>query len=414
MRPGHSPHVGLVRRRRSAGKKLLLPSEVDPVFRFDEGAISPLTGHRAAGDGNLPLATSAQIAVALLAPPTGAHETRKLRDYLGENAETKAGRRAYDVLLRFVGQVQAGKRQKDESWDQAVAYAGKMRPGAVDALKNLAPAYRRADALALSYGERWRSTLAARSFLLVLASICSGLFGGLFPSLSIVTLPLQFLVAMAVFTDGRHAARQRWREKWIEYRRLAENFRVTRFLLLCGAPAYGGDSDWVDWATRNALRTAAPYDAPDQIGAEILDHLVEVEIGGQIAYHHAAYRRFRSLDAHIRRAATFALIAFGALGAGLVALALFGGSQLHVSIGSVGLALSAAPTLYAALNGVRRDLDVARQASRSAAIALALRRLVSAIAEAPANAATAKAAALRAAAIMREDLDDWRGVVSVL
>ena len=71
---------------------------------------------------------------------------------------------------------------------------------------------------------------------------------------------------------------------------------------------------------------------------------------------------------------------------------------------ALSLALSAAPGLYAALDGLRGRLDVARQAQRSGRIAAGLRRLARELADAPPSAALARAAALRAANIMGEDV----------
>src|ERR1019366_9660028 len=68
-------------------------------------------------------------------------------------------------------------------------------------------AYARADALALIFGKRWRSTLVARSLLLLLASVVSGLTGALFPKLSMVTIPIQVAVTVLIFIDGRPTRR---------------------------------------------------------------------------------------------------------------------------------------------------------------------------------------------------------------
>jgi hypothetical protein len=300
---------------------------------------------------------------------------------------------------------------------RTLAVARQARPGALGAVEAMHAAHTRADALALAFGKRWRSTLVARSLLLLLASVCSGLIGALFPRLSVVTIPIQAAVTVLIFIDGRRAARNRWREKWIEYRRLAEALRAERFLALCGvAPARASGSDWVDWMAHRAARAAAPFDVlGDAAAPAVIAHLTGVEIGEQIAYHRDAFRRFRRLDYRIRRAAVIALCAFVALGAALGALALAPYQVIPVSFASaIGLAFTAAPMLYATLNSVRRDLDVIRQAARSAEIAAGLKRLARAIASAPATAEVGSAAGLRAAEIMRNDVSSWHGVIKVL
>ena len=259
--------------------------------------------------------------------------------------------------------------------------------------------------------------LVARSFLLLLASVCSGLIGTLFSSLSVVTIPIQAVITILIFVDERRAARNRWRGKWIEYRRLAESLRAARFLILCGAtPARAIETDWVEWLTRRAARGTEPFDAlNDGAAPAVIAHLADVEIGGQIAYHHAAFRRFRRLDHRIRRAAIIALGAFVALGAALAALTFAHFHVISVSLTSaISLAFMAAPALYATLNSVRRDLDVVRQAARSAEIAADLKRLAGALTRVPQTAEMAAAAGLRAAEIMRNDVSSWHGVVEIL
>ena len=148
----------------------------------------------------------------------------------------------------------------------------------------------------------------------------------------------------------------------------------------------------------------------------MLDHLRNIEIADQIAYHHAAFRRFRRLDARLRRAAVVALAATMALGAVFAVLALVGiGTSSTVPlIAALSLSLSAAPALHTALDSLRDRLDVARQARRSGRIAAGLRRLAHALSDAPPSPALARAAALRAAAIMGEDVERWGHVVGVV
>jgi hypothetical protein len=396
---------------------LIVSSTTDSVFWFDSGGARPLAAGARRNDEPLSSATSELIASVALAPPRGRHETLELADYLAEDSDVNVERHGYDMLLWLIGQRADAVGTPDNSWERALAVARQTRPGALGAVEALRAAHARADALAIAFGKRWRSTLVARSFLLLLASICSGLIGTLFPWLSVVTIPIQAAVTVLIFVDQRHAAHNQWRAKWIEYRRLAETLRVGRFLALCGvAPARDVEADWVEWVTRRAARAAAPFDAlKEAAAAAVIAHLVDVEIGDQIAYHRDAFRRFRRLDHRIRRAAIIALCAFVALAAALAALPLAHFNVISVSFTSaISLAFMAAPTLYATLNSVRRDLDVVRQAARAAEIAAALKRLAGAMASAPATTETAGAAGLRAAEIMRNDVSSWHGVVEVL
>jgi hypothetical protein len=362
-------------------------------------------------------ASASNIARALLSPPRTFREATKLRDYQNEDSRATTKRFAYDLLLRIIGEPAASAPAPDRSWEAAAALAKKARPGATPGIDVLDREYRRADAQALAYGQRWRSTLATRSFMLLLGSVMSGLVGTLFPSLVVVTVPIQVFATGMIFADRRFASRHRWREKWIDYRRLAEAARVGRFCLLADAQPPGMGSDtWLGWRLRRAVRSAPPPGAlREESAAVVLDHLREVEIASQIAYHHAAFRRFRRLDAALKRAATVALFSTVGLGFVFAVFALAGIKTWTIPLTSaLSLALSAAPGLYAALDGLRGQLDVARQAQRSGRIAAGLRRLARDLAEAPPSAALARAAALRAANIMSEDVSSWERVMGIV
>ena len=362
-------------------------------------------------------ATPELLAGALLAPPRGLVERRKLRDYQSEDVRVRPKRFEYEVLLRLIGERSADAGVEDDAWDRAarVNAAASVDRGAT--LGRLRAEYERADALALAYGRRWRSTLAARSFLLFGANLVSGLIGSLFPELSLVTLPIQFAVSGLLFLDQRVSGRRRWRGKWIDYRRAAEATRIARFCVLAGAPLLGSTPrSWIDWRLERILRrgeSAPPLSEAD--AAAFLAYLREVEIERQIVYHRAAFRRFRRLNAHLRRAAVVTLLATIGLGAALAIVAIVGVSTKKIPVlGAIGLALTAGPGLYAALNGLRGQLDVERQASRAARIGLALRGLRRALDGAPPSATLARAAATRAAEIMHDDVSSWDRVMEIV
>jgi hypothetical protein len=362
-------------------------------------------------------ATPDTLAGALLAPPRGAIERRKLIDYFAEDVRASGRRFEYELLLRLIGERSPETQGPDDAWDRAAAFNAGASVDRGATLARLAAEYRRADALALGYGRRWRSTLAARSFLLFGANLLSGLIGTLFPTLSVVTLPLQFAITALLYLDQHVSGRGRWRAKWIDYRRAAESVRIARFCILAGAPLMrSAPPSWIDWRLAGLLASvdgAAPL--ADRDAAAFLAYLGEVEIDRQIAYQRGAFRRFRRLNARLRRAAVFTLLATIGLGGALAIVAAVGVSAMKIPLlGAIGLALSAGPGLYAALNGLRGQLDVERQAARSARIGLALRRLRRARAGAPANATLARAAASRAAEIMHDDVSSWDRVMEIV
>ena len=411
--------AALVSGRDFAGIPVSLPALVAepggaPRLAIAAGAEPTLDGApRRRGDAE---ATPAAIAEALLSPPRRLADRRSLVAYQREDPRSRAYRYEYALLLRLIGEPKERAGAADDSWARAAAANAAASVDRGAALEALRRDYARADALALAYGRRWRSTLAARSFLLFAANFASGFVGALFPSASPVTVPLQFAATGLLYLDQIVARRSRWRVKWIDYRRAAEAARIARFCVLAGvAPPEAGSGSWVDWRLARALRGAPAAGLAEGDAAGFLAYLVEVEIEPQIAYHRGAYRRFRRLDARLRRAATTILLASAALGAVLAAVALSGLLRAPVSLlAAVGLALSAGPGLSAALNGLRNQLDVVRQAARSARIGLALRRLRRALDGAPPSAALARSAASRAAEIMLDDVSAWDRAMEIV
>jgi hypothetical protein len=377
-----------------------------PHALFDDGRRAALAPIKASTENLLD---------AVFAPPGGVGEMGRLLDYLAEDPSKRVRRSGYALLLRATGsRPQSSQPPRPDPWLRALDLAAGQGAGTRAALESLHAACTRADAVAVSYGERWRSSLVGQSLTLAIANLTSGLIGALFPKLAFATIPIQFATTIVIFLDKRVATRGRWRAKWLEYRTLAEQLRVERFLALCGAVSLStGASHWVEWlVNRVAYPVARP---PEGSTPAALQYLVDVEMADQIDYHQGASQRFGGVDRRIRGVATTAFVGLLSLAAVVTVLAF---TPYAVGTGSpwsaVGLALSVAPGLQATLNGVRRDLDVARQFERSARIARNLKDLAAAIAREPQDAATARAAARRAADIMNDDVKGWRTVYEIL
>ena len=385
--------------------RLLLPSSLAlPTLSFD--VAPPAREERTASPTNLAAAT--------LAPPRGARQRAALAAYQIERLGGRPYRIEYDLLLRLIGERPPSSEGEDDSWIRAAELEDAESGAGLAALRR---EYERADALALAYGRRWRSRLAARSFLLFAANLSSGVIGALFPRLSAYTLFLQIVATGLIFVDQFVSRRGRWRGKWLDYRRLAEALRIARFCLLAGAPLpVATPPTWIDWRVVRALRAAAaPGETTAARARAFMAFLCEVEIDRQIEYHASAHRRFRRMDARLRRTAAVALIATIALGAAFALADVTGVKRVPFPLMSaVGLAVSAGPGLFAALNGLRLQLDLARQAERSARLGVALRRLRRAIAAAQPSPALARAAAFRAAEIMHGDVLAWDRVMEIV
>ncbi|MGO9768002.1 MAG: hypothetical protein ACLPSW_00310 [Roseiarcus sp.] len=362
-------------------------------------------------------ASPESLAAALLAPPRRPLERRKLRDYQSEDIRARPKRFEYEILLRLIGERTADAGGEDDAWDRAAKLNAALSVDHSATLGRLQAEYERADALALAYGRRWRSTLAARSFLLFAGNVASGLIGAAFPRLSGLTISAQFAFTALLYLDQFVSKRRGWRGKWIDYRRAAEAARIARFCVLAGAPLrVAAPASWIDWRLERILRRAEPAAPLGEADAPaFLAYLGEVEIGRQIAYHRAAYRRFRRLNARLRRAAVASLVATVAVCAVLALVAAAGVWPKDAPLlGAIGMALSAAPGLYSAFNGLRGQLDVERQGARSARIGLALRALGRALEGASPSAALARAAATRAAEIMHDDVTSWDRVMEIV
>ena len=228
-----------------AAARLAIDSGVEPAL---DGA------PRRRGDA---AASPEAIAEALLSPPRRVADRRDLSEYQREDPSRRPLRYEYALLLRLIGEPSETGSGPDNSWTRAAAANSAASVDRSEALDRLRREYERGDALALAYGRRWRSTLAARSFLLFAVNFASGFVGALFPVASPVTVPLQFAMTGLLYLDQHVARRRRWRIKWIDYRRAAEAARIARFCLLAGiAPPDAASGSWVDWrlAARPARR----------------------------------------------------------------------------------------------------------------------------------------------------------------
>jgi hypothetical protein len=376
-------------------------------------------------DSVLPLATSPPraepatprgLARLLLAPPSRASERKKLRDFFAEAPQTPTRRFEYNLLLRLIGAKPSKQAvPATDEWARVLAVARQDRPECLATLERLLADHRRADALAVRYGDMWRSTSVARSFLLFLTSATSGLLGALAPEIAAYTIVVQLAANALIFFDRRLARRRRWREKWIDYRSLAEQLRLARFIVLANAVSVRlAPRTWVEWWVLRALRAERPAPGLSSAASEsIVAHLLKTEISGQIAYQRMAFRRFRRLDAKMRRAGQVALGATLLVGAAVAGMAFLRSGVAGVPWKSVvSLALIAAPGLLSTLNGVRTAFDVERQAERAGRIATSLAALARAASGAPATPELARAIALQSADIMNDEVSRWRVTTS--
>ncbi|MDE2017709.1 MAG: hypothetical protein KGI57_08385, partial [Hyphomicrobiales bacterium] len=232
----------------------LLPGP-DGGALYDRGGPDPIYDDRPRAAPRPSPADPARIAADLFAGAT----SPELLAFHDEPAEIGAGRFSYDLLLRLL-RAPTASAFEDDGWAAALALGQGPRADAGPALRALEALYRRADSLAVGYGRRWRSTLVARSVLLVATGAISGVVGAALPDLFLATFAVQLATSGLLLLDRRVARKNRWRARWVEYRALAESLRGLRALALGGAAAVARPATgWIDFASTRALRAVAPW-----------------------------------------------------------------------------------------------------------------------------------------------------------
>lgn len=222
--------------------------------------------------------------------------------------------------------------------------------------------------------------------------------------------------------------RQKWHQRWLDYRLLAEELRHMFFLaplgraaLLARVPPHMEHDDpaetWVQWHLRAVVRQAGLPDA--RLTSGYLDDyatwLQETHIRGQIDYHSANARISGRL---FRRLQWIGVGLFGAtLVIGLLKLTGFLHPSLKVfldpPLGTVATLLAGVlPAFGAALAGIRSQGEFERLAERSHGMAAALLHLDDRLSRLPRpwRATEMAPIAVRTAETMAAELMDWRVV----
>jgi hypothetical protein len=357
------------------------------------------------------------LAASVFRPPLSGRGAARVRDFVAEGAPGRRRRFEYNLLLRLLGPREGrAAQQRPDPWlsVERLAPDGDM----ARELEHLRGVHDYADAHAVAYGDAWRSTVVSRSTLLLAPTIVSGAIGVAAPHFSNLTALAQLLIIARIFLDRRRAARERWQEKWIDYRELAERLRCLRYLTLCGV--YGGVSDsaaeasWVSWYADRVERSMTKTLASEIDCQALLTHLVDAEIKDQIAYHRGVVRRFCGLDLRLRRISRGILVGSAAAGGAILVYGLirygFKGTPWPALMG---LGLIVAPALVADLNGFRGEFDLVRQGERSARAAAGLSRLARNAVAGPVTPRALRRAAAAAARLMIGDTARWRSALEL-
>jgi len=230
------------------------------------------------------------------------------------------------------------------------------------------------------------------------------------------------LIILAITALGRH---ERWHERSIDYRMLAERLRLARCLALFGsggqhvslaAPhlaTYGNPvATWMHWhyqAVERAAGLANVRFTPDYLAA-CQEFWRKNLIEDQIKYHRAASTRYQKLDRHVH------VLGIGLFAATLVACALH---LFHIAkpfAGWLTLAAAFLPALGAALAAIRTQAEAQRLSRRSHGMMQSLEQLGLEFASIPTNEGEGNSQRLRARAdkitdLMIKEMLDWRVVL---
>ena len=277
----------------------------------------------------------------------------------------------------------------------------------------LSESYGWADALAVRYADVTRSAYITIAFLGAIA-VLVGLLSLLGPEkylgeIKIAALVIEGVVlliaGLCLFRPAHH---ERWHQRMIEYRAIAELLRHQRFVYALGAAdrlertadrSWREPDAWVGWYVRAVLRELGVPSV--RLSAEhrkkVLDSFLVKELTGregQIAYNHGVAKRFELIDERLGRLvqSAFAFTVWAAfIGAVLLAaLSAFhwfgwwGHDAAHCAVHIIKpyftLIMAFVPALIAAVHGIRFQMEFKNTAERAAATERELQQIADDIA----------------------------------
>jgi len=361
----------------------------------------------------------------LVAPPPRRLESEALADLIAETARSVTWRFEYPLLLKVAGG-QATVRRPTIAAHAAPDHLGGAGAASSSAAyaerrKRIDQARKTIDELATQYGRLFRSSSVSGYLVVILGAWVAGVLGLLFPSLTAGAIAVQLCANMLVLADSALRARHRWQERWLDYRVVAERLRWLSFRASFGlgasrhyAAGMRHNLSWTDWYLQRMARALGPPQGKIDAAsiAAAADHLAEVEIPEQIAYHRTTFRRLGRLEQRLFYVANASLAAALAVAVLLAADALRTGSLQAIPWRPLALGLLAVlPATMTGLNGLRVDADLTRLVERSAQTVASLFRIRRAIVAAPREYDHVAANMQRLAAVMAAELADWRFVI---
>jgi hypothetical protein len=247
----------------------------------------------------------------------------------------------------------------------------------------------------------------------------------------------EVLVLLSIVALYQRAVTQRYHDRWIDYRSLAEEFRQLAFLWPLGRPLpvieLVGETEgeasqfaWVGWYVRAVVRDLGlcPGSWTPAHLEKLRDVLANQFIGSQVAYHSRTAERFERVSTRLEQITVWTFIF--ALVIGLLHVSVFGrdapvettlshsASPIIKSSAWQVLAILGAimaiylPALGAAVHGFLSQGDFRNLAHRSQRMGDHLSPLALEVAHAPPHFEDLGVIAEKAAAVMRDEVVYWR------
>ena len=355
----------------------------------------------------------------VISPPSGEARRQGLVDMLSDAPASAPRRFEYPLLLRTL----AGKPPHrpapaiDGKDTPAIAQPVSITPP-LAAVVEIERVRATIDRFALYYGQLFRSSSAGRYLYVVLGVWLSGVFGLIFPQFAAFSIILQVLANVWVLADSYYRTRQRWQERWLDYRVVAERLRWLLFRGSFGLEAgarersrTGRITSWTDWyVKRLAIALGPPNGKIDAASiAASVAYLTEVEIPGQLRYHRKNFRQLETLEKRLASAARLSLMAAVVVAVLLGVIAVFAGGLDAVSWKPLAIVmLTSLPATMAGLEGIRIDADLVRLVESSAQTLTLLRRIGRVMRVEPPDYDNVAHRMEQLAAIMESDLAEWR------
>jgi hypothetical protein len=357
----------------------------------------------------------------ILSPPSGKSARRHLVEMLEERNNHRHIRFEYPLLLKLFGV--AGRTKaitiaaRPDTYDRLMLSTNHPSHDLAPPHAGLSRDLDRIDGFANYYGRLYRSSITSEFLLSIIAALFSALAFIFFPFIAGLSVIAQVLVNALILLDSMTRTTQRWKERWLDYRVIAERFRCVRFLhrmelaLSQRPPPFSCHHDsWVEWYVRRYERALDPPRGTIDAGdiARFAEQLAETEIPDQLNYHRANFRELSALDRRLSSAARFALGSTIVV-AGVYGIWVYYIGSIHPSWTPIAVLLFfVLPAMAAAFNGIRAAAELVLFAERSAVMVTALTKLRRVIRSTPMNYDRVAVAALRSAGLMSNELGEWR------